>query len=208
MTPEITKSSENNSAASGWEIFKVSFPVVTALITAALTLLVWFTQQKIVQKVDDNQAQLQAQLQNQQALLKSQLALKEEYYKRRLTIYENACRQIADAQTSLVDVGTTPESDHRATNLVNDLDRLRRGNQLYWSKEVDVYLDELWTLGICRVGGRPCELVPGQVLGVDDLPKEISNAVVALHEQMKSDLDVTEFAKGSKEIKQASQATK
>jgi len=101
---------------------------------------------------------LQDQLQTQQTQLRAQLALKEEYYKRRLTIYENACKQIVDAQTSLADVGTTDESGLRAINLVKELDRLRRGNQLYWSKEVDVFLDKLWSLGICQVGSRPCDL--------------------------------------------------
>lgn len=202
MTPE------NKPAARNWEIFKVSFPVITAVVTAFLTLLVWFTQQKIEQKVDDNQLLLQAQLQTQQTQLQAQLALKEEFYKRRLTIYENACRQIADAQTSLADVGMNPESDLRATNLVNDLDRLRRGNQLYWSKQVDVYLDKLWSLGICRVGSRPCELPDGKVLEVDALSGEITNSVASLHEQMKTDLNVLELAKALQEVRQASQGTK
>jgi len=66
MTTEIAKSSENKlAAANGWEIFKVSFPIITAIITAVLTLLVWFTQQKIEQKVDNNQLLLQAQLETQ-----------------------------------------------------------------------------------------------------------------------------------------------
>jgi hypothetical protein len=209
MTPEITKSSENKPAAGSsiWEFFRVSFPVITAVVTALLTLLVWFTQQSIEQKVDKNQLSLQAQLQAQQTQLQAQLALKEEYYKRRLTIYENACRQIADAQTSLSDVGTTDESVLRATNLVNDLDRLRRGNQLYWSKPVDVALDKLWSLGICRVGSRPCEVSEGQVLNVEALPDAITHAVVDLHEQMKTDLDVPELAKGL-QVSQASPGQK
>ena len=196
MTTEIAKSSENKSAAAnGWEIFKVSFPIITAIVTAVLTLLVWFTQQKIEQKVDNNQLLLQAQLETQQTQLRAQLALKEEYYKRRLTIYENACRQVADAQASLADVGITDEGGLRATNVVNELDKLRRSNQLYWSRQVDVSLDKLWSLGICRVGSRPCELPDGKVLEVDALSGEITNAVVVLQDQMKTDLDVLELAK-------------
>ena len=203
MTPE------NKPAASGriWEFFKVSFPVITAVITAVLTLLVWLTQQTIEQKVDNNQVLLQDQLQTQQTQLRAQLALKEEYYKRRLTIYENACKQIVDAQTSLADVGTTDESGLRAINLVKELDRLRRGNQLYWSKEVDVFLDKLWSLGICQVGSRPCEVSEGKVLAVEALPEEISNVVGALHEQMRADLDVSELAKGL-QVSKASPETK
>jgi hypothetical protein len=154
-----------------------------------LTLIVWFTQHKIEQKVDNNQLSLQAQLQTQQTQLQAQLALKEEFYKHRLMIYENACRQIADAQTSLADVGTTHESETRALNLVNDLDKLRRGNQLYRSKQVDEYLDKLWSLGICRAGSKPCE-IEGSTLQVDALPQEITKAVGVLHEQMKTDLEV------------------
>ena len=177
------------------------------MITAVLTLLVWLTQQTIEQKVDNNQVLLQDQLQTQQTQLRAQLALKEEYYKRRLTIYENACKQIVDAQTSLADVGTTDESGLRAINLVKELDRLRRGNQLYWSKEVDVFLDKLWSLGICQVGSRPCEVSEGKVLAVEALPEEISNVVGALHEQMRADLDVSELAKGL-QVSKASPATK
>jgi hypothetical protein len=210
MTPEVTKISANKPTRSSWiwEFFKVSFPVITALVTTGLTLLVWFTQQKIEQKVNDNQMLLEAQLQTQQTQLQAQLALKEEFYKRRLTIYENACRQIADAQTSLADVGTTDKSVIRATNMVNNLDKLRRGNQLYWSKQVDMHLDKLWNLGICRVGSRVCELPEGKVLEVEALPQEITNAVVVLHEQMKTDLNVLELAKALQEARQASQETK
>src|SRR5215217_380887 len=192
----MTLENKPNASDRIWEFFRVSFPVITALVTAALTLLVWFTQQTIEQKVDNNQLLLQNQLQTQQAQLQAQLVLKEEYYKRRLTIYENACKQIADAQTSLADVGTTDESGLRALNLVKELDRLRRGNQLYWSKEVDASLDKLWSLGICQVGSRPCEVSDGKVLAVETLPDEITNVVGALHEQMKADLDVSELAKG------------
>jgi len=192
----MTLENKPNASDRIWEFFRVSFPVITALVTAALTLLVWFTQQTIEQKVDNNQLLLQNQLQTQQAQLQAQLVLKEEYYKRRLTIYENACKQIADAQTSLADVGTTDESGLRALNLVKELDRLRRGNQLYWSKEVDASLDKLWSLGICQVGSRPCEVSEGKVLAVETLSDEITNVVGALHEQMKADLDVSELAKG------------
>lgn len=210
MTPEVAKPSEHKTTGSNWnwESFKAKFPAITALVTAVLTFLVWFTQQKIEQKIDTNQLSLQAQLQVQQVQLQAQLALKEELYKRRLDRYEDACRQIADAQIALADVGTTDESLMRATNLVNALDKLRRGHQLYWSKQVDVSLDKLWSLGICRVGSRPCELAEGKVLDVEALPKEITKAVVDLHEQMKTDLNILELARALQEISKTSQETK
>jgi hypothetical protein len=58
-----------------------------------------------------------------------------------------------------------------------------------------VSLDKLWSLGICRVGSRPCELPDGKVLEVDALSGEITNVVVVLQDQMKTDLDVLELAK-------------
>lgn len=210
MTPEVAKPLEDKLTGSNWssEGFKARFPAVTALFTAVLTFVVWFSQQKIEQKIDNNQIVLQSKLEAQQVQLQAHLALKEELYKRRLNLYEDACRQIADAQIALADVGTTDESVIRATNLVNALDKLRRGHQLYWSKQVDGALDRLWSLGICRVGSRPCELPEGKVLDVDSLPQEITNAVMDLHEQMKSDLNILELAKALQEIGKGSQETK
>lgn len=209
MTPEVAKPLEDKltESKSISESFKAKFPAITALFTAALTFVVWFSQQKIEQKIDNNQIVLQAKLEAQQVQLQAHLALKEELYKRRLTLYEDACRQIADAQIALADVGTTDKSVIRATNLVNALDKLRRGHQLYWSKQVDGSLDKLWSLGICRVGSRPCELPEGKVLDVEALPQEITNAVMDLHEQMKRDLNILELAKALQEISRGSQET-
>jgi hypothetical protein len=170
------------------EVIKVGFPLVFGFI-------IWNAQTRIQEKVDGNTLLIQDQLQAQQALRQAQLALKEEYHKRRLTIYENACKQIAETENSLADVGMTTESVTHAIDLIGKLDKLRKGNRLYWSPQLDVHLDKLWRLGICKVQGVPCEYSTGEVLDVDALPQEIAKQVTGVHEQMKEDLDIPEMAK-------------
>ncbi|HWS86697.1 MAG TPA: hypothetical protein VN282_07020 [Pyrinomonadaceae bacterium] len=174
------------------EWVKIGAPAATAILSAGVTavfgLFIWNAQKSIEGQVDRNNELLRQQYQIQLAQLQAQLSLKETFYKKRLDTYDEACKRIASAQNVLADVGVTKEDSDKATDLVAELDRFRRGNQLYWSQPLDNHLEELWGLGIrkLRTSGAPED---------DGLSAEIAKEVKALHEQMKKDLNVAELAK-------------
>jgi hypothetical protein len=115
-----------------------------------------------------------------------QLALKEEFYKRRLTVYENACRQIADTKTALDKAGTTPEFDTQAHAMMAELNKLRTGNMLYWSPDLEKQLGKFWWSGINKLRGK-----------FDDKQFEdtILSEIAELHEQMRQDLQLKEIGR-------------
>ena len=113
-----------------------------------------------------------------------QLALGEEYYKRRLAVYENACLQIAETQTALDRAWMTPEDETQAINMMAEFDKLRRVNTLYWSADLDKQLGALWSLGIVKL----------QAKNVDNqLEDTLTTEIAHLHTQMRQDLQLKKF---------------
>ena len=166
-----TASSSANYSSPKWELAKLLLPTFA---TALIGFGIWNEQTKIQTAVDQN---------NQ--FLQMQRALKEEYYKRRLTVYENACRQIAETKTALDGAGTTREHATQAQNMMLELNKLRKANMLYWSADLEKQLGELWWLGIDKL--RKKQFDDNQV------EETIINEIVELHAQMKQDLELKEF---------------
>lgn len=142
------------------------------LVTAGIGFYISNEQTKIQIAVDQN---------NQ--FLQMQLALKEEYYKRRLTVYENACRQIAETKAALDHAGTTPRYEAQAATMMAELDKLRKVNTLYWSPNLEEHLAKLWWLGIDQLRGKK----------LDD--NQFEDALMKLHAQMRQDLQLQEIGK-------------
>lgn len=184
---------ENNPERNGWlETLKSWLPLLTPVLTAAFGFIIWNAQAKIQWGVDHNNRLLEQQHQMQLAQFQAQLSLKEEFYRRRLAVYDKACQQIADTQTVLADVGVRPEDTRRAIDLVSALNTLRNGNKLYWSQPLDQHLEGLWGLVIRKLRSP-------QAGGDDSLNEEIEKEVAALHAQMKTDLDVKELTRALQE---------
>lgn len=175
MTQQLSMSGADAQKQSGraWETLKVLVPSV---VTALVGFLIWNAQMEMQSTVD-----------NSNRILQMQLALKEEYYKRRLTIYENACKQIAETKTALDQAAATPSYETQAQDRMAELDKLRRTNMLYWSPNLDKQLGNLWWLGVNKLKTKQFE--------DDKLEETLDKEIADLHTQMKQDLDLGEIAK-------------
>ena len=176
----------NANKDGGSEKLKTWLPLATSVLTVILGFFIWNAQTAIQKRIDAGNMLLQQQREMQLDQYKSQLALKEAYYKRRLEVYERACAQITEMERSLADVGVTTETQKHATDAVGALYSFRKGNQLYWSQKLDERLDELWQLGIKKM--RLSEVADGEQLNED-----IAREVAELHAQMKADLELDQL---------------
>jgi hypothetical protein len=172
--------------------------VIPALATAVFGLVSWGIQWSITQRVDNAQRAIQQQIEVksqeleqrnrvQLAQLQSQLSVREEFYKRRLAVYQTACERIAETESSLADYGVPGQSQKQATDAVKALNRFKRGNQLYWSQQLGQQLDKLWELGITKMKFPEAD--------DEQLNEAIAKEISDLHEQMKQDLDVPGMSK-------------
>lgn len=168
-----TSSSSADYSSPKWELTKLLLPT---LATALIGFGIWNEQTRIQTAVDkSNQFQ------------KTQMALGEEYYKRRLTVYEAACRQIAETKSALDQAGTTPEFETHAVTKMAEFDQLRKVNTLYWSPDLEKQLGNLWWLGINKLRGRKFD--------DNQLEDTIMSEIAELHDQMRQDLQLPEIGK-------------
>lgn len=168
-----TSSSSASYSSPKWELTKLLLPTFA---TALIGFGIWNEQTKIQTAVDQN---------NQ--YLRTQLALGEEYYKRRLTVYENTCRQVAETKTALDQAGITPEFETHAVTMMAEFDKLRKVNTLYWSPDLEKQLGKLWWLGIDKLRGRKFD--------DNKLEDTIMSEIAGLHEQMRQDLQIPEIGR-------------
>jgi hypothetical protein len=168
-----TSSSSANNSSPKWDLAKLLLPTV---VTTLIGFGIWNEQTKIQTAVDIN---------NQ--YLRTQLALGEEYYKRRLTIYADACRQIAETKSALDQAGTTPEFETHAMATMAELDKLRKVNTLYWSSNLEKQLGKLWRLGIDKLQDKKFD--------DNQLDDKITSEIAGLHDQMRQDLQLPEIGK-------------
>ncbi|MCM3901271.1 MAG: hypothetical protein ND866_06170 [Pyrinomonadaceae bacterium] len=156
------------------DLYKV---VIPSVVTAVFGFVIWNAQAKIEHKVTSS---------NQ--ILQSQMALKEEFYKRRLTKYEDACKSVTDVRHALDEaVEAAPESQSHAMEKLAALETLNKSNALYWSDDMDKRLGTLWSLGIDKLRYRQF----ADKTANDNIRNEISG----LFRQMKDDLAVKEMSR-------------
>lgn len=171
-TVSLAPASEANKKST-WaqELSKV---VIPSLITAVCGFFIWNAQTDIEQKVT-----------NSNQILRTQMALKEEFYKRRLTKYEDACTKIAGVGFALGRAEAVSESDTQATDRLAELDEIKRSNALYWSDDLDKRLGVLWALGIDKLRYKHFDKTTNE---------NIQSEILSLHKQMKADLALKEIA--------------
>ncbi|MDX6405677.1 MAG: hypothetical protein QOH70_3132 [Blastocatellia bacterium] len=157
------------------EFIKVGIPIGTLVFG----YFIYGAQAELQSKVDANGKVLSNQL-------AFQSALREEFYKRRLTVYENACKELADASAALSDAGTSTEDVTHAYDAIRKFNALTRGNTLYWSTGVQDGLNDFWELGIEKLQRGDSDSL--------DVNQRIKNRIAALNEQMKTDLNVADLS--------------
>lgn len=179
----LTQVSEANKKTT-WshELHKV---VIPSVVTAVCGFFIWNAQTEIQQTVTSS---------NQ--ILQTQMALKEEFYKRRLTKYEDACKSVADVRHALDEaVEAAPKSQSQAMQKLSDLETLNKSNALYWSDDLDKRLGTLWSLGIEKLRYKQF----GDKTANENIRAEISG----LYKQMKDDLAVKEMSRIPQQEKQS-----
>jgi len=150
--------------------------VIPSVVTTVFGFLIWNAQSHVQQSVDTGNQMLQ-----------TQMAMKEEFYKRRLSIYEEACKNVAGVKSALDKAGAAPANETEAMNKLEELDKLNKSNALYWSEDLEKRLATLWELGIDKVRYSKY---------ADKASNEnIRTEIAALHRQMKDDLAVEEMAR-------------
>ncbi len=156
------------------DLYKVLIPSV---VTTVFGFVIWNAQTKIEHKVTSS---------NQ--ILQSQMALKEEFYKRRLSKYEEACKSVTGVRHALDEaVEAAPDSQSHAMKELAALETLNKSNTLYWSDALDKRLGTLWSLGIDKLRYRQF----ADKTANDNIRDEISG----LYRQMKDDLAVKEMSR-------------
>jgi hypothetical protein len=149
--------------------------LIPSLVTALFGFLIWNAQNEIQKTVARNNQMLQ-----------TQMALKEEFYKRRLTRYEAACQNVASVKYALDVAQVSPGNETKAMNKLAELNEFKTGNVLYWSDGLNKRLGALWTLGI--------EKIRTKQFADKTTNENISSEISALHKQMKEDLAVEEMS--------------
>ena len=177
MSAEIVSlapaSEANKKTTWAQDLYKVLIPSV---VTTVFGFLIWNAQTQIGKDVASG---------NQ--LLQSQMALKEEFYKRRLTKYEEACKGVTDVRHALDEaVDAAPDSQSHAMEKLAALETLNKSNALYWSDNLDKRLGNLWLLGIDKLRYRQ--------FADKTANDNIRNEIAGLYRQMKDDLAVNEMS--------------
>jgi hypothetical protein len=177
-----------SSAKTSWmfELAKIGLPTILSLITAVFGYYIYGRQTEIQARIDSSQEILRQQL----AL---QSALGEEFYKRRLSVYENACKELAAAEAALNNAGSgITEAKTSAIDVFIKLEQLNKGNAFYWSPNLQEGLTQFWAMGTHTL--RFDQYDEGQ-------SDQISKEIATLHEQMKKDLNVADLSEIMKQKK-------
>lgn len=162
----------------GWKVLMVVLPII---LSSILGFMIFNAQQRIQKDVSDKSENL-----------KTQLALMQEFYKKKLTVYEEVHGQIASLVDSLQSVQINPESVGKASESLRLVNQTYKINNLYLSNELADELKALWKLGIEIPALRPSGK---STIG------EILSQVSLIEAQMKKDLQVNEIGEIGRVIK-------
>ena len=155
-----------------WQIFIV---ILTPLATAVLGGLVWLWQSQLQQHIDEQTRELT-----------TRLALTEEFYRRKLTVYEKVHQQTTDLTNALNDVRFNPASKKLAIDSVHTL---------YVSYSNDtLYLSEALVNDLANLVDLSAHLPALDSNGKTTM-QEVGERLSSIEREMKSDLHVDELGK-------------
>ena len=185
MTP-VSKKSE-----SSWFGREIRTAVLPSLVTAVFGFFIWNAQSTIQQSViESNQRQEREaarEADRDKQMMQTMTARGEEVYKRKLALYEQACKNIAAIRKALDEAELVPESKTQASDKLAELDDLHKANALYWSDDIEKQLSKLWDLGVDKLRSNQ-----SSNKAANDL---IRAEIVSLHRQMKDDLALDDVTK-------------
>ena len=170
---------------SSWLGREIRIAVLPSLVTAVFGFFIWNAQTTIQQSVNEgNQRQEREaarEADRDKQMMQTMMARGEEVYKRKLALYEQACKNIAAMRKALDEAELVPESKTRAS------DNLHNANALYWSDDIEKQLSKLWDLGVDKLRSNQSSNKAAN--------DRIKAEIVSLHQQMKDDLALDDVTK-------------
>lgn len=127
------ESSKDMKESNRWKIFMAALPIV---LTALLGYFVWTVQTNIQKQISDSNESL-----------KTELALKEEFYKKKLTTYERTHELMFQLTDSLEGSLHNVEDKQKASLFLGSLYEDYTRHNLYMSNDVVSELQKLFDLG-------------------------------------------------------------
>lgn len=134
-------SSAPKTDSKKWQITMV---VIQVVLTAILGYEVFNAQSRITERIDQSGKKLS-----------TRLALTEEFYKRKLGVYERTYQQMTALIQSLQNARIDPRSTTQAIVELSQLHSSYKTNKLYLSDHVAEKLAELWQMGVNMPVLRP-----------------------------------------------------
>lgn len=131
--PSDSGNKDKGSEGRGWKTFMAVLPVV---LTAGLGIWIWQVQKNIETKISENNERL-----------KTELALKEEFYKKKLATYEKTHEQMSQFMGALENAQVNPKSVSSAIDSIGNMYKVYTSHSLYMSNAVINELGELCDLG-------------------------------------------------------------
>ena len=166
-------------------VIKIVLPII---LTTTLGLLVWYFENKIQTKADENNRSIQSKVEENNRLLSTRLALTEEFYKRKLDAYEKTCTQIARLEESLErydGLALNPDVGTQASDSMNAVDHLSKSDFLYLSPKFKDQLSDLWQTGVDRMSTSGGDNA--------DIRRKLTAQIKNLRDEMNADLHTSDL---------------
>jgi hypothetical protein len=171
-------SQQGTKDGNGWKILIAVLPV---LLTVGLGYWIWNLQKATEKKISESDE-----------LLKTGLAIKQEFYKNKLVIYEKNHQLMYELLESLQNAQVDPDSRSAAIESLRIMYQAYSSRSLYMNNAVIEELQQLWTLGTDLPALRPN--------GKSEM-KEIVRKIAHIEQLMREDLHVLEIGQVSELVK-------
>lgn len=178
IAAEPGDSGRKDKEGKGWKIFMAVLPVILA---AALGIWIWQVQKNIETKISENNERL-----------KTELALKEEFYKKKLATYEKTHEQMSQFIDALENARVNRNRIGSAIDSISRMYKDYTSHSLYMSNAVINELEEL-----CDLGSDLPVLRKEGTATMDQVIEQVSKVETKIRE----DLHVDEIGRVSEVIK-------
>ena len=155
------------------KLLQFGIALATALVTAVIGFAGWFAQSRVQQHIDETSRELEARL-----------ALTQQFYGRKLAVYESVYQQMAHLADALSVVSLAPHGQKSAVDAGNTLYVAYTTNSLYLSDAVVTELAQL----VDQATRLPSIAPTGKITAQD-----VNNQISLVASQMKKDLGVEEL---------------
>jgi hypothetical protein len=179
---ELIKKLESKDP-KGWQLSMALFPV---LATALLGLLVFYLQKGTNEKID-----------RASKLLSTRLALSQQFYQQRFTVYQNADRLMVLLLASVNNLDRNPddlEKKKEAADVLVQLYGSSRTNSFYMTPETSRGLAQVWSIGI----QLPQLMKDGGTGQISDLDAAIAVVEAQMRKELLVNIESVDDENGSK----------